>query len=65
MGFVFIEITLRHGCCPVNLLFRIHFLKNTSGRLLLPLQCRYTRVLFDMYLWLHKVLVSKNEGILS
>ena len=33
----FIEMTLQHGCSPVNLLhiFRIPFLKNTSGRLLL------------------------------
>ena len=33
----FIEITLCHGCFPVNLLhiFRIPFLKNTSGWLLL------------------------------
>ena len=33
----FIEITLQHGCSPVNLLhiFRTPFLKNTSGRLLL------------------------------
>ena len=33
----FIEITLRHGCSPANLLhiFRIPFPKNTSGRLLL------------------------------
>ena len=33
----FIEITLRHGCSPVNLLniFRTHFTKNTSWRLLL------------------------------
>ena len=33
----FIEITLRHGCSPVNLLhiFRTPFTKNTSGRLLL------------------------------
>ena len=33
----FIEITLRHGCCPVKLLyiFRTPFPKNTSGRLLL------------------------------
>ena len=31
----FIEITLRHGCSPVNLLyfFRTSFPKNTSGRL--------------------------------
>ena len=35
----FIEITLRHGCSPVNLLhiFRAPFTKNTSGRLLLNL----------------------------
>ena len=33
----FIEIALRHGCSPVNLLhiFKILFLKNTSGQLLL------------------------------
>ena len=33
----FIEITLRYGCSPVNLLhiFRTPFFKNTSGRLLL------------------------------
>ena len=35
----FIEITLWHGCSPVNLLyiFRTPFTKNTSGRLLLCL----------------------------
>ena len=35
----FIEITLRHGCCPVNLLhiFRTPFPKNTSGWLLLAM----------------------------
>ena len=34
----FIEIALRHGCFPVNLLhiFKTPFLKNTSGWLLLP-----------------------------
>ena len=33
----FIEITLRHGCSPINLLhiFRTFFPKNSSGRLLL------------------------------
>ena len=33
----FIEITLRHGCCPVNLvhIFRTSFVKNISGWLLL------------------------------
>ena len=32
-----IEITLQHGCLSVNLLhiFRVRFLKNTSGALLL------------------------------
>ena len=35
----FIEITLRHGCSPINLLhiFRTVFPKNTSGGLLVPL----------------------------
>ena len=35
----FIEIALRHGCSPVNLLriFKTPFLKNTSGRPLLKL----------------------------
>ena len=34
-----VQSTLRHGCSPVNFLhiFRIPFLKNTSGRLLLYL----------------------------
>ena len=36
---VALQIALRHGCSPVNLLhiFRTPFLKNTSGRLLLIL----------------------------
>ena len=36
----FIEIALWHGCSPVNLLHicRTHFLKSTSGRLLLILE---------------------------
>ena len=35
----FIEITVQHGCSPVNLLrvFRIPFLKNTTGWLPLEL----------------------------
>ena len=35
----FIEITLRHGCSPVNLLhiFRTPFTNNTFGRLLLKI----------------------------
>ena len=45
MLFNFIEITLRHGCSPVNLLhiFKRPFLKNTSGRLLLLL-LRFNRL---------------------
>ena len=37
---IFIKITLRNGCSPVNLLitFRISFPRNTSGRLLLIIQ---------------------------
>ena len=37
----FIEITLWHGCSPVNLLhiFRTLFPENTSGRLLLNIFC--------------------------
>ena len=36
----FIEVILRHGCSPVNLLyiFKTPFLKNTPGRLLLKLR---------------------------
>ena len=39
----FIEITLRQGCCPVNLLyiFRTLFLKNTCGWLLLIHPSKY------------------------
>ena len=40
----FIEITLRHGCSPVNLLhiFRTTFCKNTYGGLLLAIQSTFT-----------------------
>ena len=45
----FIEIALRHGCSPVNLLhiFRTPFLKNTSERLLLMkiTMCNYWRTI--------------------
>ena len=47
----FIEITLRHGCSPVNLLhiFRTSFLKNTYGWLLLFLwPCRvFVSIFFE------------------
>ena len=42
----FIEITLRHGCSPVNLLhiFKTPFLKNTSGWLLLSISRPQTHI---------------------
>ena len=45
----FIEIALRHGCSPVNLLhiFRTTFLNNTSGRLLLKCVFRASVVEFN------------------
>ena len=47
-----IEITLRHGCSPVNLLhcFWALFPKNASGGLLLTLHA--LRTLFDFVTWL-------------
>ena len=54
----FIEITLRHGCCPVNLLyiFKIPFAKNTSGWLLLS-------VLIFRVLWEKKVLLLRLRRV--
>ena len=48
----FIEITLRRGCSPVNVLhmFRIPFLKNTSGRLLLNVCRRH-----ESFLWAYGI----------
>ena len=42
----FIEVALRHGCSPVNLLyiFRTAFLKNTSDRLFLKYICKNKRM---------------------
>ena len=42
----FIEITLRHGCSPVNLLhiFRTLLTKNTSERLLLLFPCKRDKI---------------------
>ena len=58
----FIEIALRHGCPPVNLLhiFRIPFSKNTSERLLLDLTTEsYQSVWLKPYIWLqYKISVS-------
>ena len=46
-----IEITLRHGCSPVNLLhiFRITFSKNTSNGLLLYCHNTYTSNYVSFY----------------
>ena len=46
----FIEITLQYGCSLINFLysFRILFLKNTSGRLLLNF-LKHPRLLFDLF----------------
>ena len=55
----FIEIALRHGCSPVNLphIFRIPFLKNTSGRLLV-----FIALWLIHFLTLNKLLDScKNQ----
>ena len=43
----FIEIILRHGCSPVNLMnvFGIPFTKNISGRLLLKKPRKIVRIL--------------------
>ena len=45
----FLEITLRHGCSPVNLLhiFRTPFLKNISGWLLLWIVSTPSQVVRD------------------
>ena len=55
----FIEITLRHGCSPVNLLsiFRTRFTKNTSGLLLL----KYGKRNSD----LDKIIAKTNECVES
>ena len=53
----FIEITLRHGCSPVNLLhiFRTPFTENTSGQLLLNIVSKNLSRFFlnacRLYLW--------------
>ena len=53
----FIEITLRHGCYPVNLLYilRTPFSKKTSGRLLL--NCFVSYLKFDVTL-LYSLLIK-------
>ena len=53
----FIEITLQHGCSPVNLLhiFRIHLPKSTSGGLLLKVKGK--QVIFSK--------VQKKENLVT
>ena len=59
----FIEITLQHGCCPINLLdiFRTPFLKNSSGGLLLGNE--FAALLTDLFKAFdyidHKLLIAK------
>ena len=46
-----IEILLRQGYSPINLLhiFETHFTKNTSGRLLLKMQCNARSMLVSYH----------------
>ena len=46
-----IEIALRYGCSPVNLLliFRAPFPKNTSGRLLLSIVLHYSDIFETLF----------------
>ena len=54
----FIEMSLWHGCSPVNLLyiFGTHFPKNTSGRLPLPLVSSITAFGHQAYNNLHTLI---------
>ena len=57
----FINITLRHGCSPVNLLhiFRTSFTKNTSEQLLLVLLILVSEFII-IFIGLQK-LVNRNQ----
>ena len=59
----FIEITLRHGCSPVNLLhtFRTHFPRNTSGWLLLLIYCNSSANIFFLYDFLPRIYLMITE----
>ena len=62
----FIEVTIRHGCSLVNLLFifRISFLKKTSGQLLLQLYfMALSTQFFDLLQKLN--ISSSNDSSLS
>ena len=45
--------------------FLVNILTQYKTDLKQLLQCRHTRYIDDMYLWLHKVLLSKSEELLS
>ena len=57
----FIEITLRHGCSPVNLLhiFRKPFPKNTSVGLLLKVTNMSSCFIYCYHSWYHLILRNK------
>ena len=63
----FIEITLRHGCSPVNLLhiFRTPFTKNTSERLLLLFLACSHFLAQPEHPFSHKVCSYKTEFVLK
>ena len=61
----YIEVTLRHGCSPVNLLhiFRTPFTKNTSGSLLLG---SFAEVIFLGHpnFQIREIFVKKDNGVI-
>ena len=65
----FTEITLRHGCSPVNLqhISRTHFYQNTSGGLLLDVSqgLRYTSAMSESVLfhYLKKDIQIQNSTV--
>ena len=72
----FIEITLRHGCSPINLLhiFRTSFPKNTSGWLLLNVAVKWLssmiwlikccKIQQNNYLYFQRIIYIFNEIII-
>ena len=62
----FIEITLRHGCSPLNLLhiFRTPFLKNTSGRLLLSFPSAIVICIYKRFRGLSIADVLVSSGVI-
>ena len=55
----FLEITLRHGCSPANLLhiFRTPFPRNTSGCLLLDIENEMREIIAENKLWYTNVVL--------